>query len=54
MKKLLSILLALLMVFALVGCSSNEGTPAEEPTEEAAEGTVFNIYAWNEEYQRLL
>ena len=34
MKKLLSILLALLMVFALVGCTpKQEETPAEEGTE---------------------
>ena len=48
MKKLLSVLLALLMVFALVGCSNNE--TADAPVEEA-EGKVFNIYAWNEEFK---
>ena len=29
MKKLLSVLLAVLMVFALVGCGQKEETPAE-------------------------
>ena len=54
MKKLLSILLALLMVFALVGCTpKQEETPAEggETTEVAEEGKVFHIYAWNEEFK---
>lgn len=46
MKKLLSVLLALLMVFALVGCSSNE---ASEPVVEE-EGKVLNLWTWNEEF----
>ena len=44
MKKLLSILLALLMVFALVGCTpKQEETPAEggETPEVAEEGKVL-------------
>ena len=51
MKKLLSILLAVLMVFALVGCSNNNGggeTPA--PTDEGGEGSVLNIWTWNTEF----
>lgn len=50
MKKLLTVLLAVLMVIGLAACSSK---PAETPTtdEPAAEGTVFNIYAWNDEFK---
>ena len=51
MKKLLSILLAVLMVFALVGCSNNNGggeTPA--PTDEGGEGSVLNVWTWNTEF----
>ena len=52
MKKLLSILLAVLMVFALVGCSSNNNgggeTPA--PTDEGGEGSVLNVWTWNTEF----
>ena len=50
MKKLLSILLALLMVFALVGCTpKQEETPAEggETPEVAEEGKVLNVWTWN-------
>ena len=47
MKKLLSILLALLMVVSLAACS---GKGNEEPVEEG-EGKVFHIYAWNEEFK---
>ncbi|MCR4854899.1 MAG: ABC transporter substrate-binding protein [Erysipelotrichaceae bacterium] len=51
MKKLLSILLALLMVFALVGCSSgNSGEPAGNEPEVAEEGKVLNIWTWNTEF----
>ena len=53
MKKLLSILLALLMVFALVGCTpKQEETPAEggETTEVAEEGKVLNVWTWNTEF----
>ncbi|MDO4197533.1 MAG: hypothetical protein Q4D13_00920 [Erysipelotrichaceae bacterium] len=39
------------MVFALVGCSSSgDATPAADD-QTAEEGTVFNIYAWNEEFK---
>ena len=41
MKKLIALLLALAMVFALCACG------AKAP----AEGKVFNIYAWNEEFK---
>ncbi len=47
MKKLLSILLVMLMVFTLVGCAKKE----EAPAEEEGEGKVFHIYAWNEEFK---
>ena len=48
MKKLLSILLALLMVLTMAGCTKNGG--GEQPVEEG-EGKVFHIYAWNEEFK---
>ena len=48
MKKLLSVLLALLMVFTLVGCSSSTTTTTE--TTEGEEGKVLNIWTWNEEF----
>ena len=41
MKKLLSILLALLMIFAVTGCNK----------EEDRTGKVFHIYAFNEEFK---
>ena len=44
MKKLLALLLALVMVFALCAC----GAPKAD---SKAEGKVFNIYAWNEEFK---
>ena len=44
MKKLLALLLALAMVFALCAC----GAPKAD---SKAEGKVFNIYAWNEEFK---
>ena len=44
MKKLLSILLALLMVFSLVGCSGGKEEPAEES------GKVVNLWTWNVEF----
>ena len=50
MKKLLSILLALLMVLSLAACANNNGGGNEEPVEEG-EGKVFHIYAWNEEFK---
>ncbi len=67
MKKLFAILLALTMVLSLCACGAKDpvateapeaGAPAEKPTEapaapaeEASEGKVFNIYAWNEEFK---
>ena len=54
MKKLLSILLALLMVFSLVGCTQKEEpTPTDggdTPTDETAEGKVLNLWTWNDEF----
>ncbi len=53
MKKLLSILLALLMVFALVGCTpKQEPAPAEggDTPEVAEEGKVLNVWTWNTEF----
>ena len=44
MKKALSMILALAMVFALCACSSQKST-------ESSQGKVFNIYAWNEEFK---
>ena len=67
MKKALSMILALAMVFALCACSSQQpasttaaattaapkadDTQTEAPAEESSEGKVFNIYAWNEEFK---
>ena len=69
MKKALSMILALAMVFALCACSSQQpasttaaattaaakadDTQTEAPAEESSEGKVFNIYAWNEEFKGL-
>ena len=47
MKKLLAILLAALMLMSVVGCAKK----AEEAAPEKAQGKVFNIYAWNEEFK---
>ncbi len=50
MKKLLSLLLALLMIFTLVGCGSKtepEPTPADDTP---AEGKVLNVWTWNTEF----
>ncbi|MBQ1507850.1 MAG: hypothetical protein IIZ47_00355, partial [Erysipelotrichaceae bacterium] len=50
MKKLLSLMLALLMVLALVGCGNK---PAPEPTpadDTPTEGAVLNLWTWNEEF----
>ena len=44
MKKIIAMLLALAMIFALCAC-------AAKTTQEAGEGKVFNIYAWNEEFK---
>ena len=46
MKKALSLILALTMVFALCACGQSAATKAT-----ASEGKVFNIYAWNEEFK---
>ena len=46
MKKLLSILLAILMVFTLAACG-NGGNGGEEPAEE---GKVLNLWTWNDEF----
>ena len=59
MKKLLSILLAMLMVFSLVGCSNgnggngggNEPAPAENTVDPEK---VVNIWAWNNEFWNFL
>ncbi len=45
MKKLVALLLALVMVFALTAVK------APVAKAEEAEGKVFNIYAWNEEFK---
>ena len=53
MKKLLSILLAMLMVFSLVGCSQKSEpapAPADETPAETGEGSVLNIWTWNVEF----
>ena len=63
MKKIIAMLLALVMVFALVACGSSPApaaAPAAEPAAPAAEpaaepaaassAKVFNLYAWNEEF----
>ena len=47
MKKLIAIVLCLLMVVAAVACKKTE-TKTET---KAAQGKVFNIYAWNEEFK---
>ena len=55
MKKLLSVLLAVLMVFALVGCGQKEETPAEGGG-EAAKDTVkigVAIYQFDDNFMTL-
>ena len=44
MKKLFALLLAVLMVLSLAGCSNGGGseTPTEEPTEEPAAAETFD------------
>ena len=64
MKKALTMLLALAMIFSLFACSNTGGAPNTQApsnagnTDNAAndpvpadEGKVFNIYAWNEEFK---
>ena len=61
MKKLASVLLSALMAASLVACgtATDEGTPATDGGEtttvtESAEGSVLNIYCWNEEFKSRL
>ena len=53
MKKLIAIVLCLVLVVAAVACTSKPATETktETKTETAAQGKVFNIYAWNEEFK---
>ncbi len=44
MKKLVAILMAALMLVGIVACTAKS-------TETAAQGKVFNIYAWNDEFK---
>ena len=65
-KRIFSMLLASTMVFGLVACGSNTDTATTdtddaatggdttEQTTAAADGTVLNIYAWNDEFQSRL
>ena len=52
MKKIIALLLALVMVFALAACGE-QAAPGKTDTSaaEAEQGKVFNIYAWNEEFK---
>ncbi len=52
MKKIIALLLALVMVFALAACGE-QAAPAktDTPAAETEQGKVFNIYAWNEEFK---
>ena len=47
MKKLVIILLAVLMLASVAACTPT--TPSDAPSK--AQGKVFNIYAWNEEFK---
>ncbi len=60
MKKILAMLLAAMATLSVVACAPEaEVEPEVEPVvsetiveeEEPAEGSVFNIYAWNEEFK---
>ena len=53
MKKFLVIMLAALMLIGLVACTNNPGKPddGKATAEPVAQGKVFNIYAWNEEFK---
>ena len=53
MKKLVAILMAALMLVGIVACTAKPADkPAEEPADTTvAQGKVFNIYAWNEEFK---
>ena len=45
MKKLLSAILAVLMIVSLAAC-----TKPAEPDKPAEEGKVFNLWTWNDEF----
>ena len=47
MKKLLSILLALAMVFSLAGCKNNNGGGGEEPVEKTYAEISYEVYMAN-------
>lgn len=49
MKKILAMLLALVLVAGLACC----GREPVKGTDDAAEGTVLNIYAWNKDFKGL-
>ena len=53
MKKLIAIVLCVLMMVSAVACASKPAaTESQTGTEtKAAQGKVFNIYAWNEEFK---
>ena len=51
MKKFLTALLAILMVCTLAACGSKDTADTGTTDETPKEGTVFNIYAWNEEFK---
>ena len=51
MKKLIAIVLCLLMVVAAVACTSKPAATETKTETKAAQGKVFNIYAWNEEFK---
>ncbi len=57
MKKLVAILMAALMLVGIVACTEKpadkpaEQQPADKPAETVAQGKVFNIYAWNDEFK---
>ncbi|MBE6909999.1 MAG: ABC transporter substrate-binding protein [Ruminococcaceae bacterium] len=46
MKKIVSLLLLLAMVLSLAACGG-----ASKPADTGAQGKVFNIYVWNEEFK---
>ena len=49
MKKLFAILLAAMMILSLTACGNKPATTTEAPAK--AQGKVFNIYAWNDEFK---
>lgn len=65
MKKLISLMLVFILIFALVGCGTAtpepaaetpakvdaEAPPAEAPVIAEDTGKVYNIYCWNDEFQ---